>query len=97
MRIVVQCVGATLRGVEGGRRHSWWRRVAGMSASAVERCVGGRVDYQKNIDLAFKKPYLRTLTKPATNLGKTMVNLNNAVKRQNIEVAILGWRSRTRR
>jgi hypothetical protein len=41
--------------------------------SAVEWHVGGR-DHRRNIDLAFKKPDLRTLIKSATHTGKKTAN-----------------------
>jgi hypothetical protein len=48
--------------------------------SAVERYVRGR-DHQKNVNLAFKKPDLRILTKPATNTRRTAVNINGVVQK----------------
>jgi hypothetical protein len=46
----------------------------------VERCVGGR-GHRKNVDLAFKKSDLRTLTKPATNEGRTAANVNGVMEK----------------
>jgi hypothetical protein len=59
-----------LRHVEGERRRSRWYWVAGTPVIVKERRVRGR-DHQRNIDLAFKKSGLRTLTKLSTNVRKT--------------------------
>jgi hypothetical protein len=48
--------------------------------SAVERHVGGK-DHRRNADLAFEKPNLRTLTKPATNAGRMGANVNAAMEK----------------
>jgi hypothetical protein len=48
--------------------------------SAVERHVGG-TNHRMNVDLAFKKPNLRIMTKTATNAGRTATNRNNAMEK----------------
>jgi hypothetical protein len=48
--------------------------------SAMKRRIEG-MDHWRNVDLTFKKLYLKTLTKPATNLGRTAVSMNGAVEK----------------
>jgi hypothetical protein len=46
----------------------------------VERRLGG-MDHMRNIDFAFKKLDLKTLTKPATNAGRTAANVNGTIEK----------------
>lgn len=61
------------RRVDSGRRRNRWRRVAGASVSTKMRRVEAR-SHRRNIDLAFKKPNLRTTTKTATDARRMMAN-----------------------
>jgi len=82
--------------VDGGRRSGRWRWVVGTPVNAVKRRVRGR-DHRRNVDLVFRKSYLRILTKPATNRGGQRRTLTVQWRSQNTEVAILSRISRTRR
>jgi hypothetical protein len=54
-----QCVSTTCRRVGGGMLHDWWRWEVRTLVMPVKWRVGAR-DPRKNVDLALKKPDLRT-------------------------------------
>jgi hypothetical protein len=47
---------------------------------AMKRRMRGK-DHRRNVDLAFKKSDLKTLTKPATNTGRRAANMNSVVEK----------------